>query len=704
MPVITSLDLENAKVDVDHIADIANSELLTATDRLGNTKATMKGAVIAIEAKVSEVESAKESALVAIPDILASIPDKGVIGFETRDILYADLNHLQSTIALVTNDPVSDYNTTYRKVGASGSGSWVQATFQSATKDDIELLQTQQDAINIEIDNNNLDITSLETAQAITDALVTPIVENLQTNVAMHDDDGRKYALVIGDETRMSFGALEKGGVRFKDTIVEQSNLGMDEDAAGRTAFKQLPNGFQFGPWKFAVDGTGFNLMDIAGRTAFAVTHTGKVIAPGILLNKDNPLIRTLTPFVKGGHRATEIKHIVVNGQSLSRGVSTLTPISTAQPYSNITLESGVLLYPTDSAYDASAFKPLIEEVAESPTSSICNGIVRRIVGDGEDHEDWVFLGTSTGSSGKSVEQLSEGSDWIKGLKQVITDSYELAESQGQDYSVWAHVYIQGEAQYVAGVSDEVKAKNPLKYAGKVLDLHESITSHIMATTGQKFRPYLVTYQTGAHRYYEFDTMPVALSQWRSSRFTDNVVLAVPVYAMPHAADSLHLTNEGSWLMGEYISRAIYHTMYRSNEKWKPLEPVKITWTDTAVTIKFNVPYGEIVLDNVLCALTANSGFDVWHGDTVASIITSVSVVAEDTVQINLSAPANADAILSYARGRPGDPFAGGPVTGPRGNLRDTHGLVDTAVSPLGNTFPLHNPCVMFEYHRQKGF
>lgn len=49
MPAITSLDLSNAKLDVDHIAAIATSLQPTATDRLGNTKDTMSGAVYSIK-------------------------------------------------------------------------------------------------------------------------------------------------------------------------------------------------------------------------------------------------------------------------------------------------------------------------------------------------------------------------------------------------------------------------------------------------------------------------------------------------------------------------------------------------------------------------------------------------------------------------------------------------------------------------------
>lgn len=45
MPAITIPDLNRAKQDVDHIADVATSTALTATDRLGNNKPTVLGAV-----------------------------------------------------------------------------------------------------------------------------------------------------------------------------------------------------------------------------------------------------------------------------------------------------------------------------------------------------------------------------------------------------------------------------------------------------------------------------------------------------------------------------------------------------------------------------------------------------------------------------------------------------------------------------------
>ncbi|MBA6148221.1 hypothetical protein, partial [Pseudomonas juntendi] len=162
--------------------------------------------------------------------------------------------------------------------------------------------------------------------------------------------------------------------------------------------------------------------------------------------------------------------------------------------------------------------------------------------------------------------------------------------------------------------------------------------------------------------------------------------------------------NEGSWLLGEYRSRAMYQTMVRRSGKWRPLEPIKVDWQADHIDVKFHVPCGPLVLDNAICAQAVNMGFDVRESDAVVDIITSVTVVGDDTVRIAISREANATAVLTYARGRPTDPNKSGPVVGPRGNLRDSHGLQDTAVSPLGNTFALHNPCVMFQYSRATGF
>jgi hypothetical protein len=54
MPALTLNDLTNAKVDVDHIADVANSEEMTAIDRLGNEKKTLNGMLTDIQTQLDD--------------------------------------------------------------------------------------------------------------------------------------------------------------------------------------------------------------------------------------------------------------------------------------------------------------------------------------------------------------------------------------------------------------------------------------------------------------------------------------------------------------------------------------------------------------------------------------------------------------------------------------------------------------------------
>lgn len=63
MPAITITDLNNAKEDVDHIAALATSTLLEATDRLGQTKPTWAGIAADIEARATGVLNDADSAI-----------------------------------------------------------------------------------------------------------------------------------------------------------------------------------------------------------------------------------------------------------------------------------------------------------------------------------------------------------------------------------------------------------------------------------------------------------------------------------------------------------------------------------------------------------------------------------------------------------------------------------------------------------------
>jgi hypothetical protein len=74
MTAINISDLNNAKLDVDHIAAFATSTAPTVTDRLGHTKKSIAGAGAEIDASVAEVDARKVTALaVDIPAAIATL-------------------------------------------------------------------------------------------------------------------------------------------------------------------------------------------------------------------------------------------------------------------------------------------------------------------------------------------------------------------------------------------------------------------------------------------------------------------------------------------------------------------------------------------------------------------------------------------------------------------------------------------------------
>lgn len=59
----------------------------------------------------------------------SSVPPTSVIGFETKALMDADLNHDAGKVALVQNDPTPANNGSYLKLLATGLGSWQQSSF-----------------------------------------------------------------------------------------------------------------------------------------------------------------------------------------------------------------------------------------------------------------------------------------------------------------------------------------------------------------------------------------------------------------------------------------------------------------------------------------------------------------------------------------------------------------------------------------------
>lgn len=87
------------------------------------SSASTSAATASTQAGIATTKAGEASASAA--SAAASAGSVAAYGYATKALLDADLAFVEGTIRNVTNDPTPENNGSYRKVGASGSGSWV---------------------------------------------------------------------------------------------------------------------------------------------------------------------------------------------------------------------------------------------------------------------------------------------------------------------------------------------------------------------------------------------------------------------------------------------------------------------------------------------------------------------------------------------------------------------------------------------------
>ncbi|MHC1726489.1 MAG: sialate O-acetylesterase [Syntrophobacteraceae bacterium] len=496
---------------------------------------------------------------------------------------------------------------------------------------------------------------------------------------SMLDDAGYRYVFGVTDlNERLALGVTEDG-----------------HSAMGRMHVEHVAGGIPFA------------VVDRGGRMAFYIDRSGVshlTLPSSTPVDYDPP--STLHSMAS---QKTDYMHLFSYGQSLSRGSTTFAPVSTEQLYNNVTFLGGVLPRGSDAEVDYSAFKALVEEdvygeastEAETPVSGLCNRLVALCVEGGGVGSDWIFVGTAPGQGGQSIADLCKGTARWTDMMEQVTAAKALAAAAGKSYSVWGMAWAQGEADY----SDNTTYAD---YYAQLIQLKNDFAEDVAAITGQLWIPPVITYQTAAHRRYGKDNINIANAQWRASRDDPDIIMACPIYHLPHAADSLHLEKDSSQQLGRYYAKAFYAAVLQGLGDWRPLEPRSVFWQDRVIDITCNVPVGALTFDTSLVTEAPNKGFDIWtEGETGPTVlvdaISSVTIVGDDRVRIVLASDPPTDALLTYARGRTGDPATSGPIDGPRGNLRDQGGDSDNYLDSTSATRYMHNWCVMFEFQRDQG-
>jgi hypothetical protein len=266
------------------------------------------------------------------------------------------------------------------------------------------------------------------------------------------------------------------------------------------------------------------------------------------------------------------------------------------------------------------------------------------------------------------------------GMAQVTAGS-TIAAAQGETHALRAVAIIHGESDHVA---------NNLAYADDLLAWQSDYEADAMAITGQVHPVVMFLCQVSSHTAYDSATSPIPRAQLQAARARpDRIYVVGPKYFLPYV-DGVHLSGAGERWLGEFYAKA-YRRVLIDGLPWRPLGPGSVTRDGAVITIEFEVPAPPLVLDEVAVSNPGNFGFEFSDSSGAPPAITEVVLVGPTSVRVTLaSPPVDGNRRIRYAyTGVPGQP--GGPMTGPRGNLRDSD------ATPSRHGYPLYNWAVHFD-------
>lgn len=315
-----------------------------------------------------------------------------------------------------------------------------------------------------------------------------------------------------------------------------------------------------------------------------------------------------------------------------------------------------------------------------------------------------VFVASSCGVSGRTIEQLSLGAspDIFQRLVQAAQKVKTIASASGKSYGIVAVVFLQGEYNYDTSHGGDATKDG---YKAKLSKLYDDIEAQIKtAISGQKEPPIFITYQTGAQYTRDDNALAIGMAQLELSRERRNWYLASPAY--PYTDKGGHMDSNGyRWLSKQFGK--VWARVVEQGRSWKPLSPIVAQVRSDEVLVSFHVPSPPLAFDNPYANSAAvsypNKGFEVLvNGVSVG--ITSVQIVADTVVRIRLATSATGVVEIRYA---------GKTAHQGNGSLRDSDQTVaddvytyaaGTGQYPAANIpslvdkpYPLHNWCVAFQ-------
>ncbi len=410
-------------------------------------------------------------------------------------------------------------------------------------------------------------------------------------------------------------------------------------------------------------------------------------------------LTRTASGFGAGTGARPVYNEIIGTGQSLSTGlfanpaVSTVPLWPTAALMTNLgvrqVVDRGEVHYLVPGLINA--LVPLAEaSTSDHDGETIGAGMAFEIneLALEAGQPPWPVVFSAHGVTGASYAMLKRGTLPYRNSIATVSRVKAILDRMGIRDVVRAVTVTHGETDSMFGAS-------AADYEADLVQWRNDYDADLRAITGQRepvmlFTDQMNNYTSTVFRERAAPTSPIPLAQLPAALDHPGLIaLVCPKYWLTYyRKDGAHLTATSEELLGEKYGEAIKRTLV-DGVAWKPLYITGAAVASNLITLSYNIPSPPLVFDTQAIRDPGNLGFVYTDDSAAPPSISAVELVSGGTqVRIALSAPPIAPAghrHIKYAWvgsiACSGGGCGAGPVTGPRGNLRDS----DPLTSLLGD-------------------
>lgn len=393
---------------------------------------------------------------------------------------------------------------------------------------------------------------------------------------------------------------------------------------------------------------------------------------------------------------AFDVNHVISTGQSNSVAHEGRPILSTTQPYANLMFDVGVMTTGTceqqgcRSYQKPSSFVPLVEgDTFWYPVETMSSGLANQAAKLARERfakPNHDLLVSLAGRNGLTYWCLRKGScnyvdqGYLKSFDETmrqVADGQAIAKAAGKSYVVRLATSIHGESDdygYAVNTPEfpldgsDGGYRTVKDYKEALLEWQRDFETGVKEITAQTEPvPLLVSQFSG---WNDKATSAVTIFQYQAhAESQGKVVLVAPGYFLEFASDCRHYTAASERKLGEYFGKA-YARIVLEGKRWEPVRPIKVTRSGNTIVAKYAVPSPPLVLDTERVTNPGNYGFEAVDGETPIPV-TDVKVTAPDTITVTLAAAPTPTTHLRYAYTHVVGTCVG-PVTGARGNVRDS--------------------------------